>query len=370
MGALKNDKAARGDGRVRIQVTIPDGRYVSGGPFCCFVKVAPIISDSADSKGPVTVDFIAINVYGRACFRNKLLDISKIQSSLRFGFLTEERETLNNNDNVHLIFSSDAVIFCTGTEITNSSSETFYRFTCTIPPFIPPTVDGEDVSCNYYVDVTVQYNANSQSHHRETIRGVPTLDDVYHPFLPKSNGYSLEEGNIRDDTISQLYLDCTAHTKGPRNMFFNYESRVDALDSGNSTNQSPDTFLLSNDLNAFWRVWDTMNGSGLNHEPEESAILRHYNDFVEKFTALITNDSTSKEVEKFRAWFGTVLSTDSCNTGDEVLPSDRKSILEKLVEKVGNQTEIKHGVRIAGLERAAAESLAMQMDVSSDGMQV
>ncbi|KAK1442106.1 hypothetical protein BgAZ_401360 [Babesia gibsoni] len=365
-------------GRVRIQVTIPDSHHVSGGPFCCFVKVAPIASDPSHSENPVTLDFIALSVYGIARIRNKLMETSKLQNNLRFSFLTEERQSLNSNEIAHLIFSSDSVIFSTCTEITPSSPEAYYRFTCTIPPFIPPTVEGEHVSCNYYVEVTVQYNSSPLNHDRQTLRqkleflitgsiypGVPTLDDMFHPFLPKRGGYNIEDG-IGDDLIVKVASDFMSSEQKRGNMFFNYSCRVDALESDSISAKPEDTFLLSHDLNTFWHVWDTMNASGFQNVPEEAFIISRYEEFTSKFTELVLNDSTGKELEMLKPWFGNILYSGFYDSGNKLSERKLRTHLNKFFSTVSSKIATINNTTMENLSRNAKDSMKAQQEITSD----
>ncbi|GBE59736.1 ABC transporter [Babesia ovata] len=382
------EAAKIGDGRVAIQVTVADSYHVSGGPFCCFVRVAPVESQWSDDDPPVSVDFISLNVYGIVSFSNRLFTPSKIQNNLHFGFLKEARRRLKPNEGAHLICASDAVLFHTCTEIDRTSPESYYRYTCTIPPFVPPTVDGENISCNYYVDVTVQHSSNRLSLQRQTLHrrlefrvqgsiypessGVPTLDDALYPFLPKKGGYTLDGGRVDEAILPRVCQDITSGNYGRQNMLFDYESMLVRLEAESpptdiSKDQSPDAFLLSRDLNAFWHVWDTMNGSGFLHEPEESYVLRRYNGFVEQFTELVLNDTTGKELEKYRPWFGSMLQIMEPSGGRGQAGGGRHEALRNFYKVVEERIEQLQGTTMDNLRRTAGDSLEMQYEQAADG---
>ncbi|CDR95852.1 hypothetical protein, conserved [Babesia bigemina] len=390
--------AARiGDGRVAIQVAVADSYHVSGGPFCCFVRVAPVESQWSDDDTPVSVDFISLNVYGLVSFGSRLLAPSKIQNSLHFGFLKEARRRLKPNEGAHLICASDAVLFHTCTEIKRTSPESYCRstphptdsgadrYTCTIPPFVPPTVDGENVSCNYFVDVTVQHSSNRLSLQRETLRrrlefrvqgsiypGVPTLDDALYPFLPKKGGYRLDGGRVDEAVLPRVCRDITSGDYGRENMFFDYDSTLVRLEAESpaveiTADRSTDASLLSRDLNAFWHVWDTMNGSGFLHEPEESYVLRRYNRFVEQFTELVLNDATGKELEKYRPWFGSMLQVMQPSGDQGPAGGGRHEALRKFYKVVEERIAQLQGTTMDNLRHAAGDSLEMQYEQAVDG---
>ncbi|GIX66202.1 ABC transporter [Babesia caballi] len=394
--------ACAADGRVEVQVTVADGYHVSGGPFCCFVRVAPIASDAPESDGPqsdepVTVDFISLSVYGLASFRNRVLETSRLQSNLHFGFLKEARRDLRVNEGVHLIFASDPAICCACTDVSRASPELYYRFTCTIPPFVPPTVNSDNISCNYYVDVTVQCSAGLLNPLRTVLRrrlefhvvgsvypGVPTLEDAFYPILPVSGGYRLAGGRVDDTLLSKVCLDIVNGHYGHDNMFFNFNGRIESLDGETAggvsddgeadyesilepvSTMAQDTFLLSRDLNAFWHIWDAMNGSGFQHEPEESYVLRRYNRFVERLTDLVLNDPTGAELEQYRQWFGGLFQHHRLATDVELPLDSRHELLQLFVSGLESRLEKVHGTSLDQLLHAAGDSLEVQREIQVD----
>ncbi|ORM39676.1 putative ATP-binding cassette [Babesia sp. Xinjiang] len=381
----RHGKSPVGGARVGIRVTISDSYHLSGGPFCCFVRVAPIASNWSDSDAPVTIDFISLNVYGLASFRDLPLQPSKLQNTLHFGFLNEARRGLKIDESAHLIFASDAALFSTCSEIDGSSTASYYRYMCTIPPFLPPTVESENVSYKYYVYVTVQYSLGSRTPQRETLHrrlefavvgsvypGIPTLDNVFYPFLPKSEGYLFEGGRVADAVMPKVCMDIIDENYGRDNMFFNYETHLDTLESDSEAAEvrnihSTSKLLLTRDLNAFWHVWDTMNGSNLSHEPEESYVLRRYNGFIERFTNLILNDTTDEQFEQLRPWFGSMLRPDVSVGCEDDSPSLRREMLQMFYKEVEERHTQAHGATVETLRRAAGDALEVLRETPSDG---
>eukprot|EP00371_Babesia_bovis_P001774 XP_001610421.1 hypothetical protein [Babesia bovis T2Bo] len=385
---MANGDRRLSDGRVLIQVSLGDAYHVSGGPFCCFLRVAPIASNWSDADERVTIDFISCNVYGLVTFHDRVADLSHIQGTYQFGFLKDVRAGLKPNESCHLLFTSDAVIFSTSTEIGPSTPECYYRYMCTIPPFLPPTVNSDHVSCNYYVYVNVQYSNGIGSSQRSTLQcrlefsiqgsiysDVPTLNNEAYPFLPKSEGYILEGGRIDDRLLPKLYAEVKNGNLGNGSMLFDYDTLIDYLDPslGDSTlvaKSSPNRYLLFRDLNAYWHVWDTMHGSNFVHEPEESYILRRYNGFVDEFTKMILNGPSKERLEQLRPWFGDMLSP-WYTEDSELLDEDARA---KLLEQFYKDLEERHtkfyGISLDNLRRAASESVEVKRENPLQGMLV
>ncbi|GFE53698.1 hypothetical protein BaOVIS_011020 [Babesia ovis] len=382
---MEDGQCHLGSGRVGIQVTVGDSYHLSGGPFCCFVRVAPIASNWSDPDDRVTIDFISLNVYGLVTFRDRLPEPSRLQSNLHFGFLKEARRLLKPNETCHLIFASDAVIFSTCAEIGQSSPECFYRYMCTIPPFVPPTIISDSISCTYYVHTAVQYSSGLHNVQREILHrrlefslvgsiypGVPTLDNGLYPFLPKSEGYRLEGGRVDDSLMPKVCSDIINENYCNGNMFFNYDTQLDQLDSdgGNSELRAAplsDKFLLSRDLNAYWHVWDTMNGSNLVHEPEESYMLRRYNGFIDRVTNLILKDPTEEQFEQLRPWFGSMLFPGISNDSENITDAPHTGLLQLFYKKVEERHAEVHGTTVESLRQVVGDSLEVQCEEPPDG---
>lgn len=330
------------NGKFRLEIVVPDSFHVSGGSLCCFVKLLPL-NDTRDSyNSALTIDFIAINTYGVLVLDGKAKVKPKIQTTLRFPFLLEESSKLSQNQDLFLIFSSDSVLFCTGKEITSESKELNYHYRCKIPPFIPPSIKGSNVSISYYVYLTMQYRNSLDPRNPHTfseklefvILGsiyseFPILDMKYYPILPKIGESNFNENFDRDcrSIISGAYRS--------DNMLFNYESALIDLsdfEEDQSLSKTP-SIHLSRDLNTFLILWDSIyeleNLDGI----ASINILHCFNHIVEDFTNL-TKTGDIQHIEKLKGWFGDTLNTELYSKGSAVQKHTTDEVSDMFLKKL------------------------------------
>ncbi|AFZ80351.1 hypothetical protein BEWA_032040 [Theileria equi strain WA] len=330
--------------KFRLEIIVPDSFHVSGGPFCCFVKLIPIYDVETKLNSTFTVDFVAINTYGVLIADDKAKVKSKIQTTLRFPFLLEESSKLSQNQNVFLIYSSDSVLFCTGKEINGQSKELSYQYRCKIPPFIPPSLKGSSASINYYVYVTVQYRNSSDPKHQYSIserlefvvlgsiyHDFPILDIKYYPILPKIG-----------ESTRDFYRDCKSiisNNYGTDNMLFNYESSlVNLLESEEDLSEPKELSIqLYRDLNTFLVLWDSISDLENLDGIAYINVLHCFNSIVADFTNLAKTGDIHR-IEKLKEWFGDILNPELYGKGDSASAENIDEALNMFLEKLEVKT--------------------------------
>ncbi|UKK00180.2 hypothetical protein MACK_000250 [Theileria orientalis] len=313
---------------VRIELVVPDPIHLSGGPFCSYVNLIPIASEKQEKNGSVTIDFISINLYGVVVYDSKLLTTSKFQSTLRLRFLQSERDELQQNQDLSLIFLSDPVVFCTSREFGANFEELRYRFTSLLPPFLPPSFTGKHVSYSYFVYLIVQYRNSLNAKETKTVSKklefnvlgsiyqgtvavvvahlnleLPILNVKYYPILPKKGGFDLSK--LYDLSESECVNIIKTHIsdKDSDSISFNFKCRVMEVSQEYSEDDRAQNYLVRRDLDLVWYLWDEFYDSGSPQAKDDLPLLLCFNTIVDTFSNF-DYDTDLYKINKYKNWFG------------------------------------------------------------------
>nr|PVC52281.1 hypothetical protein MACL_00000912 [Theileria orientalis] len=351
------------DDTLRIELVVPDPIHLSGGPFCSYVNLMPIASEKEKKNDSVTIDFISINLYGVVIHDSKLLSTSKFQSTLHLRFLQSEREELQHNQDLSLIFLSDPVVFCTSREFGANFEQLRYRFTSLLPPFLPPSFAGKHVSYSYFVYLFVQYRNSLNARETKTVsrklefnilgsiyQELPILNVKYYPILPKKGGFDLSKlHELSESECVNVIKTHISDSKEPESISFNFKCRVIEVSQEYSEDNRAQNYLVRRDLDLVWYLWDEFYDSSNPQVKDDLALLSSFNTIVDTFSNF-DYEADLYKINKYKNWFGNLF-PEELHTREDLDSESISMLLSVFLKKLERRMCSYYKIKLEDLKR-------------------